>query len=147
MKKAFTVMVHCFIITVIKLLIVMIVLMKFLILVVNRMNTGHMMRITVIVCGYVLMVYKLYEMKRFVMVLLIMVMVGRVQNVQMNQMKIKIFAVETAKLMINMRCMMTTIVVIMLNVLIITNKFIIGNFVMVQKIVQMVLTRMLKHVA
>jgi len=140
-------MVHCFIITVIKLLIVMIVLMKFLILVVNRMNTGHMMRITVIVCGYVLMVYKLYEMKRFVMVLLIMVMVGRVQNVQMNQMKIKIFAVETAKLMINMRCMMTTIVVIMLNVLIITNKFIIGNFVMVQKIVQMVLTRMLKHVA
>jgi len=147
LKKAFTVMVHCFIITVIKLLIVMIVLMKFLILVVNRMNTGHMMRITVIVCGYVLMVYKLYEMKRFVMVLLIMVMVGRVQNVQMNQMKIKIFAVETAKLMINMRCMMTTIVVIMLNVLIITNKFIIGNFVMVQKIVQMVLTRMLKHVA
>ena len=147
MKKASTVMVHCFIITVIKLLIVMIVLMKFLILVVNRMNTGHMMRITVIVCGYVLMVYKLYEMKRFVMVLLIMVMVGRVQNVQMNQMKIKIFAVETAKLMINMVIMMTTIVVIMLNVLIITNKFIIGNFVMVQKIVQMVLTRMLKHVA
>ncbi len=66
----------------------------------------------------------------------------------MDQMRILIFAVERPKeLMIKMVFIMKTIVIHMLSVKIITIIFPSRIFVMEKMIVQMVLMRMLKHVA